>query len=133
MPGEEDGDEGEAEDEANVILPDPPGTLTTPGGLLFTPLLESRFGNLLPGCTPATGEELQYMVESTLVGGPMVPVSWLVVVPEELYLVRLAADCSNNHIASLPPSPLPLLLQIPPAPSSPCSQALYTCFPNLCA
>jgi hypothetical protein len=86
MPGEEDGDEGEAEDEANVMLPVPPGTLTTPGSLLFAPLLESRFGNLLPGCTPATGDELQYMVERKLVGCQML--WWLVVVMKALYPVR---------------------------------------------
>lgn len=65
MPGEEDRDEGEAEEEAPETLPEPPqGTLTTPGGILFAPFLESRLGNLLPGCTPTTGDELQYMVES---------------------------------------------------------------------
>jgi len=68
MPGEEDRDEGEAEEEAPETLPEPSGTLTTPGGLLFAPFLESRLGNLLPGCTPATGDELQVMVESKAMG-----------------------------------------------------------------
>ena len=73
IPGEEDRDEGEAEEEASVVLPDPPETLTTPGGLLFAPFLESRLGNLLPGCTPATGDELQYMVESKCLRRRIVP------------------------------------------------------------